>query len=66
MAKVSLLLACLIVLFLIAYGTGFANAATKCESDEDCENLHCFGIRCIMECIDGVCGCNCRPPSENV
>ncbi|KAG4967580.1 hypothetical protein JHK82_033290 [Glycine max] len=68
MVKASLLFPCSIVLFLVVSTIGFANAnaCTKCDLEHDCGHLHCFGPRCLKECIDGCCGCNCRPPSKIV
>ncbi|KAK7305387.1 hypothetical protein VNO77_43292 [Canavalia gladiata] len=65
MKKASLMFSCLLVLFLVAYETDFvkANACEKCGQEDDCYKLHCFG-RCVKECIDGCCGCNCRPPTK--
>ncbi|KAG5150063.1 hypothetical protein JHK82_016944 [Glycine max] len=69
MVKASLLFPCLIILFLIASGTGFVDASdacTNCEFETDCDRLHCAGPRCVKDCIHGCCGCNCSPPSEIV
>ncbi|KAG4377215.1 hypothetical protein GLYMA_18G063900v4 [Glycine max] len=61
MAKASLLFPCLIVIILIAFGTGFANACNfPCHSPNGCGNLHCPG--CVKQCVNFCCLCDCSPP----
>ncbi|KAE9598616.1 hypothetical protein Lalb_Chr15g0082871 [Lupinus albus] len=65
MARPSLLFPCLVVLFLIASGSGFveANTCRSCSSDGDCEKIPCHSAHCFKTCTqERCCACSCVPP----
>ncbi|XLS43547.1 hypothetical protein HN51_000412 [Arachis hypogaea] len=68
MAKASLLLPCLLLLFIVvseSRKSGMVERSDSCVRDRDCQYLFCpqFPKPCRKECIDGGCGCNCHPPA---
>ncbi|XLT42322.1 hypothetical protein HN873_034926 [Arachis hypogaea] len=69
MTKASLVLPCLLFLFLVASETGMAK---KCAGDGDCKHLFCHSVPpfpprpCVAGCLGGHCGCICLPPKPGV
>ncbi|ESW18748.1 hypothetical protein PHAVU_006G067000 [Phaseolus vulgaris] len=65
MAKTSVLLPCLIVLFLITFATGSGFECIQCLTVKDCHKLKCRSPppTCLRDCFQSCCICGCRDGS---